>query len=777
MSFEFQTYSIQKVGKIIKDSKKRHMWKFKLDQEYFEVKALESRISGKFRVMVQDSIVLTTKMNDEFKRKGVSVQAFGLELKFVKGNDKFDLYINDTKFIPQVKRTSILSKGIVSAKADNLPKDSRAKLSMMDPYADQNYEDEPGEQTYQMFKADFDQSSDDDDFGNFEKTKKSDPSENLDKFKSPVSRSGFNTTPTIPTVTNIKTNSLNSQQDPFKNSPFGFNQPKNDIEPFKSPQQNFTKFVKPVSDDDDFLSFDFGPKTTNPVKPSMPLAGPKTSIQGNQGKTSNAFPDPFKSSSNSNTNSVTISEPSKFQVNQNKVNQKGTANLNNFNFETTSPSPPQKQSNVVPISQDPFSVFDNAIKPPSNQFVSPNPYANPIEGSTQRSSLTGNVQRSSLGVNAQRTNLNASTNLNDSKVKFKNFDFGSSLGQNQPPKATLQNVQNPSVQSNITKPNPIIVAKETGQTIKKWPAFPSQNDFVPNNNLIFENPFPELNNWSKPAPVNQKHPQAPQNAFDKFNLSQTGLANDVIQGQELPQSQTQKGFADPFAQQQLPNLQSAFQDFNISHLPNERAYHQPEPQVIQSQTYRSPATISTPNNLVYNANTISQPVDSHEDHGEMYPNPFPEASPYNFDLKSEHQSHGPSTHSNNHHEQNFATTDHNSDNHNIHYDQQAYDNTNQYYNQNAQSYYDQNNGQEYHQQDYTTDQNYQDYNQAQDPYYTPYDDHQHQFDNYGQGHQQGNNDYSTYDNNHHPESVNYDENTNYQAHYQNQYENSNSQYY
>lgn len=54
MSIEFGNYSVQPVGKYFKNTKQKHIWKFKYGETYYEVKALESKFSGKFRVMVQN---------------------------------------------------------------------------------------------------------------------------------------------------------------------------------------------------------------------------------------------------------------------------------------------------------------------------------------------------------------------------------------------------------------------------------------------------------------------------------------------------------------------------------------------------------------------------------------------------------------------------------------------------------------------------------------------------------------------------------------------------
>ena len=52
MTLLFGKYTSVQVGQIFKASKIKHIWKFDMNGIYYEVKMLESKISGQIRIML-----------------------------------------------------------------------------------------------------------------------------------------------------------------------------------------------------------------------------------------------------------------------------------------------------------------------------------------------------------------------------------------------------------------------------------------------------------------------------------------------------------------------------------------------------------------------------------------------------------------------------------------------------------------------------------------------------------------------------------------------------
>ena len=104
MDIDFKSYTIEKVGKMIKDSKRKHIWKMNIKGVYFEVMALESVISSMFRVMVQEEVIFEKKVNEDERKKGIELEFNNVNLRFKKPNDQLELFVNLVKFdVPKTK--------------------------------------------------------------------------------------------------------------------------------------------------------------------------------------------------------------------------------------------------------------------------------------------------------------------------------------------------------------------------------------------------------------------------------------------------------------------------------------------------------------------------------------------------------------------------------------------------------------------------------------------------------------------------------------------------
>lgn len=97
---EFKSYEYRSAGKLLGMTKIRHMWKLKVNGQYYEIKLAESLISGKFVVMVQNDIVYNEKVDSGAKKRGISVSADGLDLMFKTATKGMDLFVNMVKFQP-----------------------------------------------------------------------------------------------------------------------------------------------------------------------------------------------------------------------------------------------------------------------------------------------------------------------------------------------------------------------------------------------------------------------------------------------------------------------------------------------------------------------------------------------------------------------------------------------------------------------------------------------------------------------------------------------------
>lgn len=102
---EFFTYDVFEVGKMIKASKVKHVWIFTVDGVRQELRALESMVSNKFRVMLTDRIIYDHKVNEDTKRSGIHLKAQNYNLTVRKLTDKrYDLFVREERFVPNSTR-------------------------------------------------------------------------------------------------------------------------------------------------------------------------------------------------------------------------------------------------------------------------------------------------------------------------------------------------------------------------------------------------------------------------------------------------------------------------------------------------------------------------------------------------------------------------------------------------------------------------------------------------------------------------------------------------
>lgn len=106
VNLEFRTYDVFEVGKLIKSSKMKHVWRLSANKRALEIRALESLVSGKFRVMVQDRIIFDQKANETVKKSGVDLKFENLTFKIKKVNERrFDLIACGERFVPLTTRS------------------------------------------------------------------------------------------------------------------------------------------------------------------------------------------------------------------------------------------------------------------------------------------------------------------------------------------------------------------------------------------------------------------------------------------------------------------------------------------------------------------------------------------------------------------------------------------------------------------------------------------------------------------------------------------------
>lgn len=132
--FEFGTYNVFEVGKMIKASKKKHVWKLKIDGAVFEIRVLESVMSSKFRVMVQDRIIYDHRSTEDAKRFGLDLVFQGNSLFIKKFSDnRYELQINGQKFLPRCTRRLQKYASAMKPSAETLVRPTSLDLRSLTP--------------------------------------------------------------------------------------------------------------------------------------------------------------------------------------------------------------------------------------------------------------------------------------------------------------------------------------------------------------------------------------------------------------------------------------------------------------------------------------------------------------------------------------------------------------------------------------------------------------------------------------------------------------------
>ena len=441
MSLEFKTYRIEGVGKMIKDTKKKHIWKFNYIGQYYEIKAMESLMSGMLRIMVQDDKIFSSKISDDQKRRGLELEYTGLNLKFKKISDQIDLYINMNRFVPN--STIQLEKG-PAFRID--PNNSRVKANAKpvtkksnDQEVNMHMIEKSISESYLVYNKDFDDSDEDEGFDNFgEREKQSNRNSNN------INNMGFNANiiqnknaePKVNMQFSFKKpgqTSINQSQQPISSRQNNQNQPNSFREDNPASTFGFNDSVS--KGNDDFLSFDFGnPKpSTQQQKQSVQQRSNHTPMNFNWSIQSGVNPsnDPFGNSSDFKP--VPSPKLNKVQSINNSASksgfQKSPMEKNtafNFNFIDNS---------QVNRSKD---VFNSNPKTLSNQqpaqtvdlFDAFGAFNNAPQQSTQRSSNQGNKKFNNFGFGFDAK----SDSINN---PFEDFGFTpqqqNSFAQNQKP--------------------------------------------------------------------------------------------------------------------------------------------------------------------------------------------------------------------------------------------------------------------------------------------------------------------------------------------------------
>jgi len=98
MSLEFGTYKVADQGKMIKDSKRSHVWIVHYNGQRYEIMAKESFVSKKFRFYVQRKLIAEFKTREDAKIKGFDFEANNMYFKLKKLNKSFKLWVNNSLF-------------------------------------------------------------------------------------------------------------------------------------------------------------------------------------------------------------------------------------------------------------------------------------------------------------------------------------------------------------------------------------------------------------------------------------------------------------------------------------------------------------------------------------------------------------------------------------------------------------------------------------------------------------------------------------------------------
>ena len=107
MTIEFGTYKVLDQGKMIKDSKRAHIWIVYFKDSRYEIIAKESFVSKKFRFYVQRKLISEFKTKEIQKRKGFDFEYNDMYFTLKKEGNRFKLFVNNHLF----KKGSIVEGG------------------------------------------------------------------------------------------------------------------------------------------------------------------------------------------------------------------------------------------------------------------------------------------------------------------------------------------------------------------------------------------------------------------------------------------------------------------------------------------------------------------------------------------------------------------------------------------------------------------------------------------------------------------------------------------
>lgn len=251
---EFQSYAVFEVGKMIKSTKMKHLWKFSVDDSPKELRALDSLVSSKFRVMYNDKTLYDSKASEDSKKFGIDLKTDDLKFRLVKISDrKFDLYVNNEKFKDNTKSQKSSTSDAKPQKKNDLFSEPAitSKVKKPEPKAEPVKEkpittDQKKAYTDFMNRKDdflnYDQKDDDSDDEIFNRdNEKSQFRIDASEFDFTESKNTSNATKNLATVASQS----KDQSDPFDNPKVGFKIKKKDAPEIS---KNF----------DDFMNFDFG---------------------------------------------------------------------------------------------------------------------------------------------------------------------------------------------------------------------------------------------------------------------------------------------------------------------------------------------------------------------------------------------------------------------------------------------------------------------------------------------------------------------------------------
>lgn len=557
MTLEFKTYRVEKVGKLIKETKKRHIWKLSYNGKYYEIKAMESLMSGMFRIMVQDDKLFSAKVTDEHKRRGIELEYEGLNFRFKKVSEVFDLYVNMNRFAAGTKVT-VPSGPINNVRIEPV----RNKVNAMiraEPTKQYNEEEKMQmveksiSESYLVYNQDFDDSDEDEGFNNFgTKEKTASKQEFADsRIKTSIKDSGFNAIniqnkPSEvkgsmqfafkkPVSSNVNTSNFGGQgQDTSQMNSSANKEAKGGANPFAK----FGEVSSPSNND--FLAFDFGETKATPlsVKPLQQRANVNTSNFGwNTQTETQASHDPFadafdqrqihspnvpKMQSGVNTSGVKSSN-NKSPIDKNQVFGFNVPEEEQNSYKQNANQRPQTQNRPNAPSSDPFDDFLKFdVQPPQNQSVSNNNPQN-VKANDPFAFGFESANPKTPGFNNFGFNPAPQTQVSRSPLENLNFDFNQNVkpGFNEPQQSYAQGF--PTTAPVETK----IQANSVTNTYTNNVVIPNTGPFKQDSVLQSQNNFSQPSKMDAYGQMGYYNnvPQQPHQGFDAQPMSTNAQNN------------------------------------------------------------------------------------------------------------------------------------------------------------------------------------------------------------------------------------------------------------